>query len=311
MMRVSVVIPCYNVADYVADAVASALAQTYADLEVICIDDGSTDDTLDVLRALEREGASRLRVLTGANRGASAARNRGLGEATGVYVQFLDADDLLHPAKIAHQVGLVTAAPAPPAFVAGSWVRRLPTDKEVPIGVDTTDPWVALLKTRLGNTVSNLWNTAAVKAAGGWDEGRESSQEADLMFRMLQRDDTAVVYDERALTTVRVRRGSISTSNRHSNWKRYIQLRLFMLKYLQRAKKLTEARESAAYQSIFSAIRSLYRLDAREACQLHAAILPRHFRPQPSSSNTRTYVWFYKVLGFRLAEVMRAFIKKG
>src|SRR5690606_32136288 len=94
---VSVVVPCYNVEGFVRRAVESAAAQTHRPLEIICVDDGSTDGTLGVLRELEAEHPGLVRVLAGPNGGAPAARNRGLKEARGEYVQFLDADDELAP----------------------------------------------------------------------------------------------------------------------------------------------------------------------------------------------------------------------
>jgi len=105
--RVSIIIPCYNKRAYVAAAIESALAQT-APCEVIVIDDGSTDGSLDEVRRFEQ----RIMLEAGPNRGGSAARNRGLALATGEYVQFLDADDLLPPDKIAAQLAMLDDAPA-------------------------------------------------------------------------------------------------------------------------------------------------------------------------------------------------------
>lgn len=94
---VSVVVPCFNAERWLGAALDSALAQTWAPLEVIVVDDGSTDGSVDVARSF----GDRVTVLTGPNQGPSAARNRGLGVARGEHVQFLDSDDLLLPTKIA------------------------------------------------------------------------------------------------------------------------------------------------------------------------------------------------------------------
>jgi glycosyltransferase involved in cell wall biosynthesis len=97
---VSIVIPAYNAATSLNTAVESVLAQTYAGVEVIVVDDGSTDDTPSVLARL----GQRVRWTRQANRGPGAARNRGLGLARGAYIMFLDADDWILPEKVERQV---------------------------------------------------------------------------------------------------------------------------------------------------------------------------------------------------------------
>ena len=93
-MRLSVIIPCYNARDYLADCLESVLSQGMSDFEVILIDDGSTDGTLAEAERFARRDA-RVRVLSQANAGVSAARNAGLDAARGEWVTFVDADDLL------------------------------------------------------------------------------------------------------------------------------------------------------------------------------------------------------------------------
>lgn len=95
-MRVSVIVPCYNAGAYLLPCLRSVLAQTMGDLELLVIDDGSTDGSLDAAQAVAREDA-RVRVLHQENRGVCAARNRGLDAAQGEYVTFVDGDDLLAP----------------------------------------------------------------------------------------------------------------------------------------------------------------------------------------------------------------------
>jgi glycosyltransferase involved in cell wall biosynthesis len=97
---VSVIIPTYNRAEQVGEAVQSVLNQTWPHCEVIVVDDGSTDGTLDVLEAF----GDRIRYVKTENRGVAAARNRGIRESKGSWVAFLDSDDLWHPAKIERQV---------------------------------------------------------------------------------------------------------------------------------------------------------------------------------------------------------------
>ena len=95
-MKVSIIIPCYNSAKYLAACMDSVLAQTMPDFEAILIDDGSKDDTLAIAKAIA-EKDSRVRVLAQANSGVSAARNLGLDHCCGEWVTFVDSDDLIVP----------------------------------------------------------------------------------------------------------------------------------------------------------------------------------------------------------------------
>ncbi|MBS3936801.1 MAG: glycosyltransferase [Sulfuritalea sp.] len=104
---VSVIIPAYNVAPYIGEAIASVLDQNYAHIEVIVVDDGSTDGTLAVVGAY----GGQVQVLQQANAGAAAARNRGLVAARGEFIAFLDADDIWLPGKLTAQVGYLLAHP--------------------------------------------------------------------------------------------------------------------------------------------------------------------------------------------------------
>ena len=100
MSRVSIIIPAYNAAAFVRDTIDSALAQTHPDIEVIVVDDSSTDDTPQVLA----EYGDRIRVHRQPNAGVAGARNTGAQLATGDWVSFLDADDVWAPRKVAAQL---------------------------------------------------------------------------------------------------------------------------------------------------------------------------------------------------------------
>ncbi len=116
MPRVSVVIPLYNKASSVRAAVDSVLGQSYADFELIVVDDGSTDSSVSVV-AGSRDG--RIRLLAQANAGPGAARNRGLGVARGEYVAFLDADDEWEPEFLDLAVAALDSHPECGAWVSG------------------------------------------------------------------------------------------------------------------------------------------------------------------------------------------------
>lgn len=122
MPRVSAIIPTYNRAGLVQDAVASVLAQTYRDFELLVVDDGSTDGTQEALAPF----AGEIKVLSlPGRRGVSAARNAGIAAARGEWLAFLDSDDLWLPEKLARQLAFMEANPQ---FLLSqteeTWVRR-------------------------------------------------------------------------------------------------------------------------------------------------------------------------------------------
>lgn len=118
---VSVIIPCYNAEKFLEDAVLSALNQTYPVEQVICIDDGSTDNTGHILNRLSKKHAS-ITVLSQDNQGPGSARNNGMQCCSSDYVQFLDADDILLPKKIEHQIYLIKNSSKKPNIIIGSYI---------------------------------------------------------------------------------------------------------------------------------------------------------------------------------------------
>lgn len=108
---VSVVIPCFNQGGYLSEALESVRCQTCPDWECIVVDDGSTDVTAQVAQSLAQRDA-RIRYVYQRNGGLSSARNRGLDLASAPYIQFVDADDLIHPRKLELQLAALSGAPA-------------------------------------------------------------------------------------------------------------------------------------------------------------------------------------------------------
>ena len=93
---ISVIIPVYNVEAYLPRCLDSVIQNTYRNLEIICVDDGSTDGSPEILRDYAQRDA-RITVITKENGGVSSARNAGLDRATGEFVAFIDSDDFVHP----------------------------------------------------------------------------------------------------------------------------------------------------------------------------------------------------------------------
>lgn len=265
-LTVSVVVPCYNAEAFVAEAATSALGQTVAPVEVLCVDDGSTDGTLGVLRRLEADHPA-VRVMTGPNGGPSAARNRGLAEATGDYVQFLDADDLLAPTKLEHQLALAEAVSEPPDLIAASHRHRW-DDGEEEVRDVGHDPWVSLVESRLGITSSNLWRREAVLDVGGWREGMHLSEDPELMFRLL-RSGASVLRDEACLTTLRRRPDSLWYQDFAESRRSWLAVRLQIVRHLATTGLLTDDRHTAIVRAIVRTIEEAHNRDPGLAAEMY------------------------------------------
>lgn len=186
---VSVVVPTYNHRDYVLDALSSVFDQTFTDTEVIVVDDGSEDDTDAVLAPLRDAG--RIRYFRQANAGQAAARNRGLAEARGRYVAFLDDDDLWPPDRLAWQVELLESDAAC-VMVYGDFLklrdgRAEPhAGKHGPSGAVTRE-----FRTRnwLVSPGQALMRTTAVRSIGGFDRAIWGSDDWDLYIRLSRKGE--------------------------------------------------------------------------------------------------------------------------
>ena len=298
-MEVSVVIPCHNVEDLLPKAVRSVLDQQHAVAELVLVDDGSTDGTWAVIEELSQEAGPVVRSVRQAQQGASAARNAGLRLCSGEWVQFLDADDVLYPPEIREQLLLADASD----LVVGDYEKVMPDGLLLTVEALYDRPWMALIKTRLGTTSANLWRRVAVEAAGGWDEDLASSQDYELLFRML-RKGARVAWDRQVATRVLKRvSGSISRTDERANWERYVALRKAMKDHLLAQDPSAYAEEVAAIdQYLFMALRILatYDLDAAVA-EFRRSISPG-FVPQVGRAITERYVLLYNLLGFAGAE---------
>lgn len=124
--KVSIIIPSYNAAVYLKEAVASALNQSYESIEIIVVDDGSKDGTQDLFPEFEARGVRCFYIKNG---GASHARNYGLEKASGDYIQFLDADDSIAPTKIEKQLGLMLKHQAEVCYTPWTNFKAHPNDE--------------------------------------------------------------------------------------------------------------------------------------------------------------------------------------
>ena len=191
----SVVIPTFNRKELLAEAVESALAQDCGNVEVIVVDDGSTDGT-EALVAEKREGEWKgrdVKFLRQANAGASAARNAGLAAARGEFIQFLDSDDLLFPSKISTQTALLARpenAKAP--FCSCHGVMGPSLEKAVRIGAPGRTPREFLLamasrQVHAMQTSAPLWRRDFLIRQEGWRTDLAFGDDLEFNARMVCR----------------------------------------------------------------------------------------------------------------------------
>ncbi|HEX7706877.1 MAG TPA: glycosyltransferase family 2 protein [Thermoanaerobaculia bacterium] len=168
---VTTIIPVYNRPVMLRQAVASVLAQTYRPIEILIVDDGSTDETATVADALESDHAE-IRVIHQQNRGVGLAREAGRLAATGEFIQHLDSDDLLEPCKFELQVKGLRAHPE--CGVSYGWTRiRLPDGSLLAqpgrrTGERIATMFPAMLRERFWHTPTPLYRAELVRAAGPW-----------------------------------------------------------------------------------------------------------------------------------------------
>lgn len=304
-MNVSIILPCHNAEGHLERCLSSLFAQTHRPLELIAVDDGSTDATKALLDAAVARCPYPMQVIQQANAGACAARNTGLRAATGAFVQFMDADDELLPLKIAHQV-TVCGGNGQPEIIAGRVRTRLDDGSEDILDrsfdVEDADEWLALMRHRLGRTSSLLLARDAVLHAGGWDVGAKSSQEYELLFAMLKQGARAV-HDNEALTLIHRRPGSISTADPGGAWRRFVNLRIRILRHVEQTQPRKELHPFK--QALFDGLRTLHAFSPREAEQLYRQEFANGFTPSRSPATGRFYLLLHRALGFAYANRIR------
>ncbi len=212
---VSILIPAYNAAAWITETLASASAQTYSNCEIIVVDDGSTDDTLEIARSYE---SKTLKVFSQTNAGASATRNHALRMCRGDFIQFLDADDLLAPDKIALQMARV-AQQQDAVLLSGKWGRF------------TNDPTKTIFKTmptwrdisglecqQIFRETNGMMHPAAwlcqrdlLESSGSWDESITVDDDGEYFQRvMLQAGSIHFCPGARSYYRSNIAQGSLS-----------------------------------------------------------------------------------------------------
>lgn len=224
---VSAIVPAWNAERTIMETLNSISAQTYDNLEIVIIDDGSIDGTAELTRAF-CAGEPRARLVSKENGGVISARNRGIAEANGEWIAPIDSDDLWHPSKIEKQVAAALAAPERPGFVY-CWYRHIDEDGRI---IGSGPRWQfdgpALRRCAYLNPVQNgsalLISREAADAVGGYDPilraaDAEGCEDVLVELQICRRYPIAAVPEH--LVGYRQRAGSLSSANKRMvrSWK--------------------------------------------------------------------------------------------
>jgi glycosyltransferase involved in cell wall biosynthesis len=186
MPLVSVIIPTYNAEKTIHETVTSVFKQTLSDLELIIINDGSTDKTLEVLSTIDDP---RLKIFSYPNAGVAVSRNRGLSKATGQYISFLDADDLWTPDKLEAQYQALQDNPQ--AAVAYSWTDYVDESGQF-LGVCARATnngnlyQLLLLADVIGSGSNPLIKAEAIAKVGEFDPAVVPTEDWDMWIRLAE-----------------------------------------------------------------------------------------------------------------------------
>jgi glycosyltransferase involved in cell wall biosynthesis len=305
---VSILIPCYNAERWIARAIASALAQTWSNTEVIVVDDGSSDRSLEIIRGFE----PRIRWVTGLNQGGNAARNRLLQLARGDWIQYLDADDYLRSTKVQRQIAFATNNPdcdvicSPTAWERLQNGKLVCTDETIPA---PRDPWVLLAKWQLPQTGGPLWRRAALESVGGWLTGQPCCQEHELYLRLLGSDRKFGFVDECLAVYCDFEHDTRVTRKVPGEVDRQ---RLIIFDRMQQVLAERNELTTARLQAINDARHELARKYWKKDRELKRSILDRIYKSDPSyvpdlgPASPFAYIAFYRLFGFEGAQMVAA-----
>lgn len=255
---VSIIIPCFNAERTLRESIQSALTQSFSSREVVVVDDGSTDGSRAILESFGRE----IRWIPKDHAGGSAARNHGIQMARGSLFQFLDADDILYPDKLARQVPLMQSG-AHDVVSCNGVLRNGDVEdrKELALHGDPDDPLVFLLSGRM-QTLAPLHRRDILERVGGFRKELPCAQEFDLHLRIAAAGGSFFHLPE-FLYEVRVQAGSVS-SDYGRVLDQYEKVLMPVYETLEKNGTLTVARCLAMAQFLANGARVCLRLGKTE-----------------------------------------------
>lgn len=193
--QISVVIPCYNTEKWIARAINCVLAQVGVSIQLIVIDDGSTDGSIQVIRTY----GDRIHWESRSNRGACAARNRGLELVSTEYVMFLDADDWIEGNFLCSAFNSLHNSDADIAF--GRLIAKTTSERKIyepPSVLSSKEMMRYFLQTSFIPPCSTAWRADFIRSIGGWREEIRRNQDFEIVFRALAKNPRIVSIPEGA-----------------------------------------------------------------------------------------------------------------
>ena len=309
---VSILIPCYNAEKWIEQAIKSALNQTYPHKEVIVVDDGSTDNSLEIIKSF----GDAIRWETGKNQGGNATRNRLLELSNGEWLQYLDADDYLLPNKLEQQVQFLEKNSGIDIVYSPSifeyYTSEKVTQKILPIP-KPHDPWVLLARWYLPQTGSPLWRKQAIIDVGGWKVDQPCCQEHELYLRLLIAQNNFQYCSEAASVYRQWSESTVCKKSKSETYRRRLEIINKTEQHLEATNQLTQLRQNAINQAKFESARIIWLTDKEWAKKIISQIRNRDFNFIPQGDFApKIYRLMYKILGFdfaeRVAEIKRTLI---
>jgi len=296
---ISILIPCYNAEGWVAQAIESALAQTWPEKEVVVVDDGSTDDSLEIIKRF----GDRISWETGPNRGGNRARNRLLALAQGEWLQYVDADDYLLPDKVASQMEFLTAHPEID-IVFSRMIQETHSDTGVEQGVSRLpqphDPWALLVRWDLGQTGALLWRKKAIEKVGGWKADQPCCQEHELYLRLLKAGQRFSYCPHVGAVYRQWKNGSVCTKDPKETNRRRLGIIAQAEQFLREHNELNSDRRWAISHARLELARSAWRYDKQFAIETAKALQESHSEFNPGGPGARIQYGLGYKAGFRL-----------
>lgn len=306
---VSILIPCYNSEQWIGQAIESALGQTWPSKEVIVLDDGSTDNSLSVIRQYE----CRLRWETGENKGGGYARNRLLELARGEWIQYLDADDYLLPEKVAQQASFVVQHPEVD-IVIGPTTMEFWSEERVERQLDPIpephDFWTMLASWKLPQTGAPLWRKSAILDVGGWKRNQPCCQEHELYLRLLIGGKNFAYHSSGGSIYRQWSDETVCKRNIPEVHRRRLEIEQKLEEFLSGSDQLTPTRLRAISQARFEIARIAWQYDPIVAAGIMKDVRksdPKFF-PTGDAAPSH-YALLFRAFGFNFAERLAATVR--